>query len=712
MGAIQVRPTGDVAVTNVKVDATAWQSLSDNLDSTTVNFYYDGPGSVTTELGDPAIPAGRYVWRTRAGIKIGMGAGGRSDTYLIQTNPAGQTGRVDYFDLTGSAQTVFGGWSYTAPEGGAFTTANINSMRLHIADNDRWGAHGPPSYPGPFIYEAYFEYEYTELAPAPTGVKPAAGSTVTTDLPTLQATIAPHVQGLKMYFEWQMATDAGFTANVRTVTQPSSWAHASGATSYPTPLGSALFQGLWYIRCRVIDQLGTLGPWSGATTFTVSHPPSARSLSPANGVIQGVSEHTPVMYFGWEFFDTSSIDAQTAYQIQVERNETGAVEWDSGKVVSTSATASWIYPNAEVVYRWRIKLWDRDNVEGAWSSYQVFTPGLPPQVTNVSPAANAVVTVPNPTVSWDYSSPGGRPQSSFQIQIHKAGVIIYDSGWVVSTTPSFTLPAGTLSNATSYALWVYVKDSANIQDTVWHGFTTQWIPPAAVLFTVNTTTYSLSGYNLLQWSTDNQDVSFQHYRVSRRAAGTTAWTILDDNVKRTTPGPYEYKDWTAPSGVSHEYAVIQVADRFGSSLESAYVPSTPVAPITEDYWLIHPDSTEYGNTADSKNFRFQYTNSDEFSEEYEEAIIPLIGRGRRVEYGTRFGYVGSISANVYSSPTQTARQQRLALEAIKASRSDLYLKNPFGDIWQVAAGNIQISRIAGVGQNEYHTVTIPYTEVS
>jgi hypothetical protein len=71
-----------------------------------------------------------------------------------------------------------------------------------------------------------------------------------------------------------------------------------------------------------------------------------------------------------------------------------------------------------------------------------------------------------------------------------------------------------------------------------------------------------------------------------------------------------------------------------------------------------------------------------------------------------------LQAKVYDVTGLTAAQQRIALEDMRAGSVTCKLRTPFGDIWDVAMGDIQINRIAGVGTNEYFEVTIPYSEVS
>jgi hypothetical protein len=93
----------------------------------------------------------------------------------------------------------------------------------------------------------------------------------------------------------------------------------------------------------------------------------------------------------------------------------------------------------------------------------------------------------------------------------------------------------------------------------------------------------------------------------------------------------------------------------------------------------------------------------------------LIGRGRRVEYGTRFGQVGSLTARFLDREEPgglTAREQRLALEALRSSQQKVYLRNAFGDVWQIAISSAKFTRQAGVGLQEITTVSLSYSELT
>lgn len=128
-------------------------------------------------------------------------------------------------------------------------------------------------------------------------------------------------------------------------------------------------------------------------------------------------------------------------------------------------------------------------------------------------------------------------------------------------------------------------------------------------------------------------------------------------------------------------------------------------PVAGEYWLIHPTDADL-------NIKLSNVIQDDFTEEWEQATLLVINKGRKMDYGQRWGFAGSLTAQVWDETGMTARQSRLALELLKAEQITVTLQTPFGDTWAVALGTAQIGRVAGVGLREFHTLTIDYQEVA
>lgn len=103
--------------------------------------------------------------------------------------------------------------------------------------------------------------------------------------------------------------------------------------------------------------------------------------------------------------------------------------------------------------------------------------------------------------------------------------------------------------------------------------------------------------------------------------------------------------------------------------------------------------------------------ADDFADEYETVEIDLIGRGRRIESGTRWGLNGTLVIKIYDQPSDTAATQITTLRALRAEKSVVAMTDSFGNVTNVNLGDIQFSRIPGVGDRPYMQVTINYLEV-
>jgi hypothetical protein len=562
-----------------------------------------------------------------------------------------------------------------------------------------WAALGAAAYTG-------FSTNYTGPS-AVTSHTPAAASTQNTSVPTLTAVFPAHTIGaaVTQQVEWQFATDAGFTTNARTVLSPNTFSGASGSNDTYAMINSAtrLFQGTWYMRARMKDSNGLYGSYDTATSFTVSHPPTAGSLTPTGAVSRdyGGSGSTTV---GWAFSDTYVLDAQSAYQVLVERDSDSLSILDTGKQTSAVQSHTW---NISATYkdtllRWRVRLWDSDDVVGtAYTANQQFYVRDLATVAITDPVGAGSVNSPQPTFTWTFSASGGRTQTHYRLQtvVTSGGAAVWDSGYVASSALS-AQHVGILTNGVGYTSTLTLRDSSGLEKSVTVAYTASWTPADNPTVTISVANYTASGYVGLSWP-QNRDANFVSYNVWRRVTGTTTWYLVA-TITDVAPSTYTYNDYFSQVG-GIDYAVTQSALRFGVSVESAKNVQA-VTTVSDDYWLIL-------NSASPTAVKLPLVKNDSFTDEWEQAEITLLGRGRRIERGTHYGYKGSLTCQVYDTATTTARQTRQALEAAKAAGVAMRLRNPFGDVWDVAVGDLSISRIAGVGQNEYFTVDVPYTQI-
>lgn len=533
----------------------------------------------------------------------------------------------------------------------------------------------------------------------PTAVTPAGGSTVNTDIPVLGATVTAHPLGIEARIEWQLATDAAFTVDVKNYTEPVDAQRLSGATTAQLSVPNQLHQTVWYLRARQVHEDGLTGAWTVTQSFTVSHPPTTAGWSPTGGSMLSFGTRGSVG-LEWDFQDTSPTDFQTAYHVIVETSG-GAPVFNTGKLAGSTGRARVTIPASlkDTDLRWRVMVWDSDDVASAFSANQTFRVVDPPTVAIVAPVG--VTTSSGPLIDWTFAASSGRTQTHYRVILKLDGASYLDTNWVASATTQYDLPDPTLLNNRTYQLTVLVRDSALIENQAGSTFETGYAGATVPAFTVDSTTWD-DGYVTVEWTDAAQDGDWSAWRVYRLREGADEPELAyETSVDQAS---YAWQDWLA--GGSAEYFVVQVAFRGGIEQESLMSNGLVVMLGSGDYWLIHP-------TDSGLNVRLHQVVSDRLSDEFEEEVLDVIDRGRKVDYGTHFGVTGQLEIQLRDiTGTYTAREQKKKIEALKASQAVVYLRTPFGDVWSVSTGNLDFARMAGVGGREFGTLSVPYVEVS
>lgn len=485
---------------------------------------------------------------------------------------------------------------------------------------------------------------------AGTVLAPSSGSTMLTNKPTLRGTHkwAVNSPPYRTKLQFQLATDSGFTTNLRTVTEPDSDQIRANNTASGTvvtsdevvPSVSQLFTSNWFLRVRTLDETGSAGPYSGSISFSLSHPPVGANLFPTGNkvFIYGQGAIT----FSWDFTDPAPGDYQTAYQVIVSDASSGAVLVDTGKVTSANRSASPLIPITakDIQLQWTLQLWDSDNAPGPLSTPQLFSVTDSPVPAVVTPTPNQVLTAANPTISWTNGIASTKLQSQYRVYISSGGLVVYDSGIVNSAATSHNIPTGYLANNGIYTVSVYVKDNYNLTSTATQLFTTSWTPPTSrSLSSIFLANYSRFGYVHIVLDPTGFDADFFAWNIYRRKYGDNAWTLIGSLAK--TSDLVTFRDYGAASGTKYQYALTQVADRFGDYVESNIASSTifTVTPQADSYWLVD-------DVTPNNSFPLYQVSADTFEDEYEEATYDVIGRGRHVDYGDRHGYTGSLTCQL------------------------------------------------------------------
>jgi hypothetical protein len=534
---------------------------------------------------------------------------------------------------------------------------------------------------------------------APVAVGPSTSQS--TAVPTLSATLSVG-QG-RVRASWRIATNSGFTGAVKTITDPISDLVTSGTTFEQLDSANALSTGTWYVDAETLTEFGTTSPWSTTSSFTVAHAPTTTGWYPQGG-ISVPSSVGGGFTFTWQFSDPYPSDSQTAYRIEV-LDVSNTVLYDTGKV--TSSTPSHTITNQLDAYtgqslHWTVMVWDQEDTPSVtWSADQLFKVYSAPIVNITAPTGT--IDNPNPTITWSFSTGDARTQKYYKISIQDLDTLTYvlQSPLYIGTATSFTPDNVNLFNATNYRYSVTVTDSVGLTATDTSDVLTSWVPPMYPPFTVDTLNSPTTGNAVVAWDNSVKATGFIGYRVYRRLMGSTYEQLIYETTSDLVN--YEFTDWIAPSNAYQEWSVVQVVNRFGSEVESIRQWTADV--IANDYyWLLHP-------TDSSKHIRLDGVTAESMSDDQEEEIMTVINRGRHKDVGTYLGYSGSLTVQVWGSETQSAREMKLQFELLRRENTVLFLRNPFGDLYQVASGVVTIDRLAGVGTRELHTVNIPYVSV-
>lgn len=464
----------------------------------------------------------------------------------------------------------------------------------------------------------YSSFSIIDQPSIPTDLTPLQSSTVATDMPTLSARIASSGLGTAAYIEFQLATNSGFSTNLRTIdTQPNTT--TAGMLSKTVPLANRLFQGTWYLRARSVDASGRLSGWTNTITFVVSHPPAPANMTPTSDQTLNYGSTSGQVAFDWDFTDPAPEgDTQSAYQLIIERTDTNATVNDSGKVVTSDTYRNYTISSGlkGIGLRWKIRLWDADDVAGSYSVPQLFKIADPPALVITTPGENDAVPTSAPLVAWTQDFDGYIAQ--FRIQIAEYGQpagTLFDSGFVSQdsttgalATGQYQIPLQVLKNNKRYTVTVTLKDNSSLTGSATTAlFTARWQAPQGPVVGIDTSLYAAEGYITLTWDSSARDGQFVRYNVYQLIDGEEDWTLVGTTDQLLDN--YVYRNYLVGTGVPYHYTVTQVARKFGEEVESFKPDENRVYNPNFEYglggWqvsngsLIGDDGLRYVNTADA-----------------------------------------------------------------------------------------------------------------
>lgn len=565
---------------------------------------------------------------------------------------------------------------------------------------------------GPGAYTA--AQTFTTLSGTPSVVLPTAGSVQTNGV--FDVTVQAGGFTGNRTITAQVSKDNTFATGVKTVVLPAPINVSANNQYRLRDTSQYLGSGTWYVRAKVTNlSTGYNTPWSSTVSFSQSHIPSAAVVSPTAGEL---SQYSAIRQFVFRFTDAADPnDWMTAYQIQIQNNATSAVVYDSAKTALTSTPQdNTIERNIAidsaqkgVGLRWRAKVWDRNDDASAYTGWALFTLVDPPVIDVTAPSDLLPVDNGAPTIAWMASFPSGGSQVSALVSVYEAdtNTLVWERQ-VIGNATSVTPEVVILRNAHSYYADVTVTDSAGLSAGATQSFTTEYDSPDAFFYYTDAQFADDLGYILVDWSDANPDEMFAAWKIYRREL-EGEWELLDTITNQNVR---QYYDYMLQAGKIYLYSVTQTATRSGALLESPVgyymVDDQEVAegrsysPELSHYWLLNPaDPTQ--------NILLPGVTEDPTTLEFEDATYNIIGRGRHKDYGDEIGLTGTLTCQVRTPENPSSFKLRMV--ELRRSKETYVLRKPFGDLIQIAIGNLGWTPIGGVGLVEMGDMSIPYEEV-
>lgn len=239
--------------------------------------------------------------------------------------------------------------------------------------------------------------------------------------------------------------------------------------------------------------------------------------------------------FSWAFADPNTTDAQSAYELEVERVDTSANVFDSGKTTSGTSSRTitgGTLPNA-VAMRWRVRVWDSADAVSPWSEWGTFSTSAGGTVTITDPAVDNPdqVITDEVQVSW---SVAGTTQNAYRVILKRndTAATVTDSGWITSAATSY-LVTGMVTDV-EHTVQVQVRNAALVLSGIGSRLITpNYGTPEVPLVTVQPV--PAEGYTLV--SVDNP-ISGQPDLgttvLDMEDGTTTGWTPFSVTVENST----------------------------------------------------------------------------------------------------------------------------------------------------------------------------------
>lgn len=758
---VSLQPTGSATASSTAPTLTGSRGdTDDSLTSVQLEVYADDgvtpvwqPGNSSTgvsstgfsrAVGVTLTAATYYKWRVRATSSIG----GVSDwsalqrfltpaaTTPSQTSPLG-TGITDTTpDLTFSRASSFNRhtldlyseddnfttpiWSdapvaYVAVTSKAVTTGVTLTygkryqwrVRVSSDGGTNWSAYAGPS-------------EFTmDKAGIPTLTAPINDSWQTTLTPTFTGSTF----NAETIVTYRLLLDEDNGSGTYSNVWDSGSLAGSGTTFSKVYNGAyALVKGRRYRwRASYIKTGGIPGDYSGYQTFHINADPNAPTgLSPATGYVYADDASPVAPRFYADFSDsdrTAYGDVPTLFEVEVQRNSDGVQMYvlsrsaslnggtndmaDGDAGVTKTVGAGGANLTAEITYKWRTRYTDSKAAVGTWSGWNTFKPSQVPTIAQTSPVTPlATVNSPSFLIDWTFSSPGAKAQQSYRVRLRRESdqVVVYDTGWVVSTTTQFTLPSGYLQNNLQYGVLIDTVDTDNLPSAQSINYVdTNWTAPDAPADFTATDDVARSAVHLSWTITSLSGADFSYYQIYRREPGDEDWTPY---VRVTDRSTVSYHDYYAANRTTYDYMITVFKKVVGDvDLESVESDVSSVVLDSDAWYVVGADRTE------DHIFELPVQRAP-FREPVQQEVFEPLGSSRKtVVRGNVLGAEGTMELMFKEDEVFDARRR---INYIKSSKGPHILKSPFGDVWEVEfSGPDKDYQMAG-----HMKVALAWTEVN
>jgi hypothetical protein len=316
----------------------------------------------------------------------------------------------------------------------------------------------------------------------------------------------------------------------------------------------------------------------------------------------------------WTFEGANFGDTQSAYQVEISNNTTGATAINTGKV--TSAVSNYTIAASaltnDVTWKWRVTTWSQANIQGATSAWATFNTATPPVAAIVIPTG----TVGSPTssvsntqaVTWSYFQAGGSAQVSYDVQMINVGTsaVIDDSGVIASALTSYTFTDVPSGITVAFKVTVVAANGGSSTSVLGGYLSSSFASPPAPLVSSDSdlgvgvggvvlgqgyigivfqnpapggsqpdaayneiwrrTNYDLSGSGLIDESVDQvEDYDPEHLvRNNTISASGSTWYRVATLIGGTAAGyangqKYLFVDLTAEAGINYTYLIRAVS---------------------------------------------------------------------------------------------------------------------------------------------------------